>query len=191
MNAALAWLTSHWGWMAGAGAALAFAVAVFLNPLLAAQVARRMGAALLKLFRAVADWLGEPGNWAKAMALGLALFSGYSLLALRDARSQITVITQARAADSALCDAEKALLGQRIKGYEAQEAATARAIRAETEQLDAAQQQSAEAIEQIQARQDAAEKSNQAWWRVYEGRPDVCKAAQEALDVACKEVGRL
>lgn len=82
--------------------------------------------------------------------------------------------------------AEK-LAGQKtvISTYKQQEEAFQKAIKLQTEQLEKARSESAQALAEIEELQLRAEQNQKQWQKVYEARPQSCKAALEALDVAC------
>lgn len=72
-----------------------------------------------------------------------------------------------------------------IEGYKAQEARFASLVKAEAEKLEAAREESAEATKAAETAKANAAKSEAGWMRQYAKRPESCKVALEALEVAC------
>lgn len=127
-------------------------------------------------------------------ALGFGAMSLYSMALRKD----YIVLQAERKADTATFGEQRAKLqseierqGLIITSYKEKERLFAENARLNAERLEQAQSQSAEARQRFEEAQRQREKSNQGWWNVFEGRSDTCKAATEALDIACKEVGRL
>ena len=77
----------------------------------------------------------------------------------------------------------------KLQSYQRQEEKFAKSARERTDALDAARQSSEVAMTDLAAKQKAAEASNKGWWIGFEKRPDVCRAAQEAMGVACAPLG--
>lgn len=194
------WIAEHWAAVAGGGVGLLAVIALaVLNPAAAIRLASQVAGLALDAGRSLVAWLRKPGNKLKGACAVLAL--GFSLAALwsYDLNQQVTVITAAR--DAAIGErdtarTEAAAKGTRIgelefslKTYLLQEQAYADLQRHRTEELERLQQQNASAMALLEAQRDMAERSSKAWWAEYAKRPDSCKAAQEALDVACSGLG--
>ena len=115
------------------------------------------------------------------LALGFLLMSGYALLLRKDF---VVVQTQHKAEVQAYELREGELLAV-IEGYKAQESQFAERVKAEAEALDAARNESAEATKAADTAKANAARSEAGWMRQYAKRPESCKVALEALEVAC------
>lgn len=146
---------------------------------------------VLDKLRQCFDWLRKEGNGVKAVAGVLALVSFGMLLSLQATRSTLQGERLARTAERQQFEIALQEKDAAIAGYQQQIAQFAEFQRRQTEALKRAQAASAEALAEYERKQAKSQKSNRQWWQVYEGRTDVCKAAQEALDVACKEIKAL
>lgn len=119
------------------------------------------------------------------LALGFLLMSGYALLLRKDF---VVVQTQHKAEVQAYELREGELLAV-IEGYKAQEAQFAARVKAEADKLEAAREESAEATKAADTAKANAAKSEAGWMRQYAKRPDSCKVALDALEVACQAYG--
>lgn len=190
----MSWLLDHWHWLLGGGgglAALAVGAGLLLAPGATLKLLRELLGFALDKLRQVVAWLRKPGSvtrvvfWAAILGCTIACFYAYRQ------NQRIVVVTQERDnADAARIKAETTLAGERLT-WQQQLDRFAEYQRQQTDALERAQQSSAAALADYQDKQAEAERSTRAWWRVYEGRSDTCKAAQESLDIACKEVGKL
>ena len=119
------------------------------------------------------------------LALGFLLMSGYEQLLRKDF---VVVQTQHKAEVDRYELREVELLAV-IEGYKAQEARFVSLVKAETDKLEAAREESAEATKAADTAKANAAKSEAGWMRQYAKRPDSCKAALDALEVACQAYG--
>lgn len=183
-------LLHHW---IGSGLSLAVVVGIVallvLNPAAALKLASSLSGFVLDKVKALVEWARKPHDWWKIGCLTLSACFGLASLTAYQQRQQVLVVTRTAAADADTCKRTIAEKDAELKPYRDQQAAFAKSAREETAQLLVAQQQSAEALALIQSAQEQAAKNNAAWWGQYAKRPDSCKAAQEAMDVACKSVG--
>ena len=151
--------------------------------------------AFLKLASSIAGAVMDGLRWIAshkqaALCITLALLAGYGFLQTYRANQTIVVVrTEAKAAADK-CKADIADLDNTIGGYKAQQKAFADASREQAKALDNAQNQSAEALANVARLQAQAEANNAGWWKTYNARPQSCKAALEALDVACDSIGK-
>jgi hypothetical protein len=185
------WAAGAWPWIAGGGVLAIVGVLAAMNPVLALRVAKAIGAVVLDKSLAALNWIREPGNGYKAMCLALAAVAAYGLLDASRARDRVVVVTRERDdAQTAKALALEGIEAERLtwKEQEQKFADIQRRVTEATRRAQAASEAAQEAAAQATA---ASNKRNAAWLRVYEGRSDVCRAAEEALDVACKEVGDL
>lgn len=201
MSALWSWITAHWPWLAGAGGIVAAIVAfAVLNPLAAARLASSLAGLAADSLRGITEWLRKPGNKLKATCALLAALAAIGALLSYDLNRRVTIVTVER--DTAVRE-RGAAIGERdsartrlselegtLATYRLQEQQFADIQRQRTQQLERAQQQNVAALAEIDRLRAQAEASDRAWWRVYQGRSDVCRAAEEALDVACAEVGK-
>ncbi|KRC35104.1 MULTISPECIES: hypothetical protein [unclassified Lysobacter] len=186
------WVSGYWPWIAGSGALVGLIAFAVLNPLAAAKLASAVSGLALDALRKGVQWLRKPGNTLRATCAVLAIVAAVASVTSYQANRQIVVITKER--DSALSDVSKAVgritdLEATLATYRKQEQRYAELQRQQTEDLAEAQQDNAAALEQIRRQREIAERSSRAWWQTYAKRPDSCKAAQEAMDVACATVG--
>lgn len=186
------WMSGHWPWLAGSGALIGLIAFAVLNPLAAAKLASALSGFLLDAVRKAVQWLRQPGNTLRATCAVLAIAAAVASVTSYQANRQILVITQER--DTALSDVGKAHgrivdLEATLQTYRKQEQRYSELQRQQTENLAQAQQENAAALAMIQQQREAAERNSRAWWKAYAQRPDACKAAQEAMDVACATVG--
>ena len=201
MSALWNWVTDHWPWLAGAGG-IAVAVAAFavLNPVAAVRLASSLAGLAADSLRGITEWLRKPGNKLKAACALLAALAAIGALLSYDLNREITIVRVER--DTAVRE-RGAAIGERdtartrlselegtLATYREQEQQFAAIQRQRTQQLERVQQQNVAALAEIDRLRAQAEASDRAWWRVYQGRSDVCRAAEEALDVACAEVGK-
>lgn len=135
------------------------------------------------------EWARKDHDWWRIGCFSLALLFGLASFAAYDQRQQVIVVTRTAAADAETCKQTIAGKDALLSGYTSQQAAFAAAVKAETDRLLQAQQQNADVIARVAAEQAAAAKSNAQWWAGYEKRPDSCKVAQQAMDVACAGIG--
>lgn len=179
--AVIAWIASHWGWIAGIGGGtfIVAALAVwFLAP-----------AMIPLITKAVIGWV----KWAwkhptAVMCLALAGIAAFGFLDSYRSRQTIVVMrTEAKAA-SDKCVADIAERDTTIKGYKDQQDKFAEAAREQANNLAEAQRQSGEAQAILARQQAAAEASNVGWMNVYKARPQSCQASLEAMAVACNSV---
>lgn len=179
------WIAGLWPWLAGGGLLVVIGVLAALNPVLALRVAKAIGAFVLGKLLDLFTWLREEANAYKAACLMLAVIAGYGLLSSHNARERIVLIERDRAAEAQQFRTKLAEQGALIEGYERQEEEFARQAREAADKLKAAQDENAEALAEIAHLKEMAKRNGAAWRRVYDGRPDSCKAAIEALDAAC------
>lgn len=147
---------------------------------------------LLDLVTGFFRWLrkrrtGEQ-KWRLACTVAGCLCLAASFVAWDRQQRVYVVIRQSEEAAAAF----KATIAEKdtaLAGYRQQEQAFADAARREAEQLEASRKQSAEALAEVARLQAQADRNSAAWWAGYSKRPDVCRAAQEAMDVACATVG--
>ena len=137
----------------------------------------------------IGDWLRQPHDWWRIGCFTMALLFGVASFAAYDQHRTVIVVTRTAATDKDVCLRTIAEKDAALADYQAQQQVFADAARKEAANLKAAQDQSAQAQAEVAAAQAQAAKNNRAWWSVYAKRPDSCKAAQEALDVACASVG--
>lgn len=185
----IGFLTRHW---LGTGSTLAVVAAVFafavLNPAAALKLASSLSGFVQDKARAAVEWARKPHDWWRIGCLTLGCLCALASFAAYDQHRTVIVVTRAAATDADAC---KRTIGEKdalLLTYQQQQAVFADAARREAAQLDAARQQSVEATAALKLAQDKAAASSRAWWAGYAKRPDTCKAAQEALDVACAEV---
>ena len=115
------------------------------------------------------------------LALGFLLASGYALLLRKDF---VVVQTQHKAEVGRYELREVELLAV-IEGYKAQESRFASLVKAEADKLEAARDESAEATKAAETAKANAARSESGWMRQYAKRPESCKVALDALEVAC------
>lgn len=141
-----------------------------------------------RMLAGIGEWLREPHDWWRigfftvGACFALASFVAY------DQHRTVIVVTRSAAADAETCSRIIAEKDAALADFKAQQQAFADAARKEAAALDAARKQSTQAMDDLKAAQDKAKRNSQAWWAGYANRPDTCRAAQEALDVACAEV---
>lgn len=186
------WISGHWPWFAGSGVLVAVIAFAVLNPLAAAKLGSALSGFLLDAVRKAVQWLRKPGNTLRATCAVLAVVAAVASVTSYQANRQIVVITKER--DAALSNVTQAVgrisdLEATLATYRKQEQQYAELQRKQTEDLALAQQENAAALAMIKRQREVAERSSRSWWQAYAKRPDSCKAAQEAMDVACATVG--
>lgn len=115
------------------------------------------------------------------LALGFLLASGYALLLRKD----FVVIQTKHAAEVQGYVLREGELLAVIEGFKEQEAEFAKRVKVEADNLKAARKESDAATKEADKAKKAAAKSEAGWLNQYAKRPDSCKAALEALEVAC------
>ncbi|KRD71433.1 hypothetical protein [Lysobacter sp. Root96] len=193
------WVAGHWPWFAGSGVLIAVVAFAVMNPLAAVKLASTVSGFLLDAMRALVEWLRRPGNKLKAACAVLAMVAAVACLTSYQTNRRYIVVTRERDAavgerDTAVTAAAeaKSLIGQleaSLATYREQEQEYADLQRQQSLDLLQAQQENAAALAMISKQRADAERSSRAWWQAYAKRPDSCKAAQEAMDVACATVG--
>lgn len=199
LHMAWAWVSDQWPWIFGSVGVIAIATFAVLNPAAAVKLASSLVGLVLDTARRLVEWLRGPGNKLKALSAVLAVVAAvacwdsyqtnqryYVVVVERD---RVTGERDAARVAASLAKAKIEDLEGALETYKAQEAAYALTQRMRTLALKQAQQESAEAMAMIARQKADAERSNRAWWQAYAKRPDICKAAQEAMDVACATVG--
>ena len=173
--------------------AIAIAAGLFLAPAATVSLLRALASGVIELARDAVVWVKS--NWWRALAvlcgvvavgLGLALQQEVQDMEAKQLAHDAAVIAIRNERDRAFRERDAA--SEALVSYEERAAADYARITAE---LKAQQEANADAMADLRAQEARAAKSKAAWWRVYEGRSDQCKAAQEALDVACKGLGEL
>lgn len=183
-----------WPWLlAGGIPAIALAAGLVLAPAATIGLLRAVARAVAGLARNAVDW--SQANWWRAACVAAAITAASLAFSAHEAEQQhaanevafnaaLIAIQQERDRVSAERDKAVADLAQHDMDAAAEYARI-------TAELKAQQEANADAMADLRAQEARAAKSKAAWWRVYEGRSDQCKAAQEALDVACKGLGEL
>lgn len=178
------------------GVSLVALIAVFvLAPAAALRVLGELTGWALDKGRQVISWLRVPGNGRRALKAGgflaLCLWGAAASLTAWEKNSQVVVVTrQLEAADKAKGEAEAALGTERAT--RAQRELTFQTIqRQQAESLARAQAASAAAAKEAAAAKARAEAGYDDWLKKYLGRPQTCRAAEEALDRACASLGTL
>lgn len=115
------------------------------------------------------------------LALGFLLASGYALLLRKD----FVVIQTQHKAEVERYELREGELLAVIEGYKAQESQFAERVKAEADKLEAAREESAEATKAAETAKANAARSESGWMRQYAKRPESCKVALDALEVAC------
>jgi len=188
----IGFLAHHWKFGAigvGGMALIALVAALVMNPGGVLLLARSVGGFVLDKARGAVEWLRKPHDWWRIGCFSMALLFALASFTAYDQRRKVIVVVRDAASAADSCARQIAEKDASLADFEAQQIAFAKAARDEAARLKQAQDQSAEAQAQVAAAQAAAEKSNRAWWSGYAKRPDSCRAAQEALDVACASVG--
>lgn len=138
-----------------------------------------------RILAGIGEWLRQDHDWWRIGCFTMALLFGIASFAAYDQHKTVIVITRTAAADKETCSRIVAEKDAALADYVAQQEHFAEVARTEAANLKVAQDQSAQAQLEVAAAQAQAAKNNAAWWGVYAKRPDSCRAAQEALDVAC------
>lgn len=188
------WLLNHWHWLLGGSSGLtviAVVAGLLLAPAATVKLLRELLQFVLDKLRQGIAWLRKPGSLHKAaFAAAIAGCTIAVFYAYQQNQRVVVIVAERDQAVAARTTAETALETER-KTWQQQLDKFAEYQRQQTAALALAQQSSADAVADYEKKQARAETSNRAWWHVYEGRSDTCKAAQESLDIACKEVGKL
>lgn len=142
-----------------------------------------------RLLAGIGEWLRKPHQWWQIGFFTVGCMFALATFYAIDQHKAVIVITNARAADAATYAITLSERDALLIGYKDQEARFARISREETAKLEAARAESADALAEVARLKLAADKNDAAWWSGYAKRSDVCKAAQESLDVACKSLG--
>lgn len=190
----LAKAMSLWPWLlAGGIPTIALAAGLVLAPAATIGLLRSLVRALVGLARKAVEWAQT--NWWRAACVLAAVAAASLAFTAHEAEQQHD--KEAMAFEAALI----AIQQERDRAFRERDAASEALVSYEdraaadyariTAELKAQQEANADAMADLRAQEDRAAKSKAAWWRVYEGRSDQCRAAQEALDVACKGLGEL
>ena len=157
------------------------------------------------VLKAVRDFVRSrmvPGK-RKEFLFSLALLcmvglSGFLLLRSFDDRETIRVVTVERdTASITLADTKKKLTDAEFdlkswkSKYEQLSSANANAIADATARQKAAQNEMVGVLTELHRLRDQSRKSGAAFMRNYENRSEVCRVTQTALDVNCREFGKL
>lgn len=192
LQGAWGWLNGLWPWFAGGGVVVAIIAFAVLNPVAALRLGSAVVGFMLDAARNLVVWLRKPGNKLKAMCAVLAMVAAIACLTSYQKNQSFLVVTQQLDTVRAEAGLAKTRIGEleaTLATYREQERLYAEAQRKRTAALLLAQQQNEAALSVIEKQRAESERSNRAWWQAYAKRPDACKAAQEALDVACATVG--
>lgn len=190
------WLTWKLAAFGLGGVSLVALIAVFvLAPAAALRVAGELLGWALDKFRQGVEWLRVPGNGRRALKAGgfiaLCLWGAAASLTAWEKNSQIVVVTrQLEDANTARGEAETALSAERTTRAQ-RELAFEAIQREQAASLARAQAASAAAAKEAAAAKARAEAGYDNWLKKYLGRPETCRAAEEALDRACASLGTL
>lgn len=190
----LAKAMSLWPWLlAGGIPTIAVVAGLVLAPAVTIGLLRSMARGIVGLARKAVDW--AQANWWRAACVLAAIAAASLAFTAHEAEQQHDKEAMAfEAALIAIQQERDRVEGERDKALAdlAQHDMDAAAEYARvTADLLAQREQNADLAQDLKEQAARAAKSDSAWWRVYEGRSDSCKAAQEALGVACKGVGKL
>lgn len=183
-----------WPWIVAGGVpAVALVAGLFLAPAATIGLLRSLVRGAIGAMRKASEW--AQSNWWRAACVLAALTAGSIGWMLQEAeQEQASQKLAYNAALLAIQQERDRVASERDKAVSTladHEALAAREYARITADLKSQQEQNADLAKDLKEQAAKAAKSNQAWWKVYEGRSDSCKAAQEALGVACKEIGRL
>lgn len=184
-------MSALWPWLVGGGGIALLVAAVALNPLKALMLARDIGGFLIERARAFVAWLRRDHNAWRFGFGALAVGFAWASFIAWDARQTIVVVTTERDAAQKARAQDLVDITVERKTWKQQEAAFAEYQRTQTDALALTMAASAEAQEKARKAREDARKGYADWLQVYKNRPDTCKAAEEALDIACRDVGRL
>lgn len=164
------------------------------------KLAAGIWSAITRALGAFGDWIGGDRDWwtigwATAAAC-CGIWASVLTAQLNKARMELIVSEAGRVtaetgqaaavAARRAAEADYANLQQTMRERDEQVAADIRNKTAEIERMRAANVEQAAQLASAQAK---AEASNAGWWKVYNNRSQTCRAALEALDTACAELG--